>query len=168
MKQHSTGQNSTSQHSTAKEQSLRAATSGSLQTKPAPKAPEPARLDERILTALHAASEKKAINSIVLDLREIASFTDYFLLMSGNNERQVQAISDGIVETLKKAGSPALRVEGYKTAEWILLDYGDFVVHVFDEKARKFYDLERLWRDAKQVELPAELAGAASSLRSES
>lgn len=161
-------QDSTSQNSTAKEQSLRAATSASLQPKPAAKAPEPARLDERIMLALNAAGDKKAINSIVLDLREIASFTDYFLLMSGTNERQVQAISDGIVETLKKAGTPALRVEGYKTAEWILLDYGDFVVHVFDEKARKFYDLERLWRDAKQVELPAELAGTASSLRSES
>lgn len=161
-------QNSTGQNSTAKEQSLRAATSTSLQPKPTPKAPEPAELDERILLALHAAGDKKAINSIVLDLREIASFTDFFLLMSGNNERQVQAISDGIVETLKKAGTPALRVEGYKTAEWILVDYGDFVVHVFDEKARKFYDLERLWRDSKQVELPAELAGAAGSLRSES
>jgi ribosome-associated protein len=139
-----------------------------LQPKPTPKAPEPAELDERILLALHAAGEKKVIDSIVLDLREIASFTDYFLLMSGTNERQVQAISDGIVETLKKAGTPALRVEGYKTAEWILLDYGDFVVHVFDEKARKFYDLERLWRDSKQVELPAELAGTAGSLRNES
>ena len=161
-------QDSTTQNSSAKEQSLRAATSASLQPKPAAKAPEPAELDERILLALHAAGDKKAINSIVLDLREIASFTDYFLLMSGTNERQVQAISDGIVETLKKAGTPALRVEGYKTAEWILLDYGDFVVHVFDEKARKFYDLERLWRDAKQVELPAELAEAIGSLRSES
>ena len=161
-------QNSTGQNSTAKEQSLRAAATGGLQLKPTPKAPEAAELDERVRLALSAAGEKKAINSIVLDLREIASFTDYFLLMSGTNERQVQAISDGIVETLKKAGSPALRVEGYKTAEWILLDYGDFVVHVFDEKARKFYDLERLWRDSKQVELPAELAGAASSLRSES
>jgi ribosome-associated protein len=155
-------------NSTAKEQSLRATTSASLQVKPTPKAPEPAELDERILLALHAAGDKKAINSIVLDLREIASFTDYFLLMSGSNERQVQAISDGIVETLKKAGTPALRVEGYKTAEWILVDYGDFVVHVFDEKARKFYDLERLWRESKQVALPAELADAAGSLRSES
>jgi ribosome-associated protein len=169
MKQNSTGQNSTSQNSSIKEQSLRATTSGSLPLTPTPPAPEPADLDERILLALHAAGEKKAINSIVLDLREITSFTDYFLLMSGNNERQVQAISDGIVETLKKAGSPAARVEGYKTAEWILLDYGDFVVHIFDEKARKFYDLERLWRDSKVVALPAELADAAhSSLRSES
>jgi ribosome-associated protein len=161
-------QNSTGQHSSAKEQSLRPTTSGSLQPKATPKAPVPAELDDRILSALHAAGEKKAIDSIVLDLREIASFTDYFLVMSGNNERQVQAISDGIVETLKRAGSPALRVEGYKTAEWVLVDYGDFVVHVFNEKARRFYDLERLWRDAKQVELPAELAGTAGSLRSES
>ncbi len=93
----------------------------------------------------------------MLDLREIASFTDHFVITSGNNERQVQAIADEVVETLKKAGSPVYRVEGHKTAEWILLDYGDFVVHVFDEKARKFYDLERLWREARRVELPPEL-----------
>ena len=130
-------------------------------------------LDERILRTLHAAAEKKAIETVVLDLREIASFTDYFVFTSGANERQVQAISDEIFETMKKAGTPALRVEGYKTAEWILLDFGDFVFHVFDEKARKFYDLERLWRESKRVELPADLTGdksssASSSLRSES
>jgi len=122
-----------------------------------------------MLTALEAAAEKKAINSVVLDLREIASFTDYFVITSGTNERQVQAISDEIVETLKKAGTAAARVEGYKTAEWILLDYGDFVVHVFDEKARAFYDLERLWRESKRVELAREIGGEVnSSLRSES
>ena len=107
------------------------------------------KLDERVCAALHAAGEKKAIDPVVLDLREIASFTDYFVIFSGANERQVQAISDEVYEQLKKAGSPAARVEGYKTAEWILLDYGDFVVHVFEQKARKFYDLERLWRDAR-------------------
>ena len=156
-------------NSTAKEQSLHPTTSGSLQLKPTPKEPEPAELDERILMALSAAGEKKAINSVVLDLREIASFTDYFVITSGTNERQVQAISDEVVETLKKAGTPAARVEGYKTAEWILLDYGDFVVHIFDEKARRFYDLERLWRESKRVELPPELASEVnSSLRSES
>ena len=154
-------------NSTAKEQSLRPTTSGSLQLKPTPKEPL-SGLDERILIALNAAGEKKAINSVVLDLREIASFTDYFVITNGTNERQVQAIADEIVETLKKAGTPAARVEGYKTAEWILLDYGDFVVHIFDEKARKFYDLERLWRESKQVELPPALAGVNSSLRSES
>ena len=126
-------------------------------------------LDERVLAALHAAGEKKAIEPVVLDLREIASFTDYFVIVSGTNERQVQAISDEVYETLKKSGHAAARVEGYKTAEWILLDYGDFVVHVFEQKARKFYDLERLWRESKRVTLPAEFsADGGSSLRRES
>ena len=126
-------------------------------------------LDERVLAALHAAGEKKAIEPVVLDLREIASFTDYFVIVSGANERQVQAISDEVYETLKKSGHAAARVEGYKTAEWILLDYGDFVVHVFEQKARKFYDLERLWRESKRVALPAEFsADGGSSLRRES
>jgi len=155
-------------NSTAKEQSLHPTTSGNLQLQSTPE-PVEAELDERIRIALSAASEKKAINSVVLDLREIASFTDYFLITSGTNERQVQAISDEVVETLKKAGTAAARVEGYKSAEWILLDYGYFVVHVFDEKARKFYDLERLWRESRQVELPPELVGEANgSLRSKS
>jgi len=156
-------------NSTAKEQSLHPTTSGNLQLKPTPAEPVKVELDDRIRMALSAASEKKAINSVVLDLREIASFTDYFLITSGTNERQVQAISDEVVETLKQAGQAAARVEGYKSAEWILLDYGDFVVHVFDEKARKFYDLERLWRESRQVELPPELVSEAnSSLRIES
>ncbi len=156
-------------NSTAKEQALYPTTTGSLQLKPTPKEQRPAELDERILMALNAASEKKAIDIVVLDLRDIASFTDYFVISSGSNERQVQAISDGVVETLKKAGTAAARIEGYKTAEWILLDYGDFVVHVFDEKARRFYDLERLWRESKRLDLPPELASEVnSSLRSES
>jgi ribosome-associated protein len=162
-------QNSTGQNSTAKEQSLRPTTSGSLLLKPIAKESESSELDERIMMAIEAASEKKATEIVVLDLREIASFTDYFVITSGTNERQVQAISDGIVETLKKAGTPALRVEGYKTAEWILVDYGDFVVHVFDEKARRFYDLERLWRESKRVGLPGALASETNnSLRSKS
>ena len=134
--------------------------------------PQPAaaeQLDERVFAALHAAGEKKALEPVVLDLREIASFTDYFVIVSGANERQVQAISDEVYESLKKAGHPAARVEGYKTAEWILLDYGDFVVHVFEQKARKFYDLERLWRESKRVELPPEITGdSSSSLRRDS
>ena len=134
--------------------------------------PQPAaaeQLDERVFAALHAASEKKALEPVVLDLREIASFTDFFVIVSGANERQVQAISDEVYESLKKSGHAAARVEGYKTAEWILLDYGDFVVHVFEQKARKFYDLERLWRESKRVQLPAEFTGdSGSSLRRES
>jgi len=152
------------QNSTVKEQSLN--------PQPSVRATPPAvaeQLDERVLAALNAAAEKKAIEPVVLDLREIASFTDFFLIVSGANERQVQAISDEVYETLKKAGHAALRVEGYKTAEWILLDYGDFVVHVFEQKARKFYDLERLWRESKRVELPAEFsADSSGSLRRES
>jgi len=80
------------------------------------------------------------------------------VIVSGQNERQVQAISDEVYEQLKKAGETAARVEGYKTAEWILLDYGDFVVHVFEQKARQFYDLERLWRESKRVTLPPEFS----------
>lgn len=160
------------QNSTVKEQSLspQPSTRSQAQSQPAAlSANEVDALDERVLAALHAASEKKAIDPVVLDLRDIASFTDYFVILSGANERQVQAISDEVYEQLKKAGSPPARVEGYKTAEWILLDFGDFVVHVFEQKARKFYDLERLWRESKRVTLPAELTGeSSSSLRKES
>jgi ribosome-associated protein len=153
------------QNSTVKEQSLNP--QPSLRSTPQSAAAE--ALDERVLAALHAASEKKALEPVVLDLRELATFTDYFVIASGANERQVQAIADEIYESLKKAGHAAARVEGHKAAEWILLDYGDFVVHVFEQKARKFYDLERLWRESKRVELPAEFtAGGAGSLRRES
>jgi len=153
-------------NSTIKEQSLNPQLKGLPQTQAVAAAE---KLDERVLQALHAASEKKAIDLVVLDLQDIASFTDYFVITSGANERQVQAIADGVSDTLKKFGSPAARVEGYKTAEWILLDYGDFIVHVFEQKARSFYDLERLWRESKRVELPAELnAKKVSSLRRES
>jgi ribosome-associated protein len=160
------------QNSTVKEQSLRPQPTARAQTQPhdAPDSDKcDDQLDERICTALQAASEKKVIDPVVLDLREIASFTDYFVICSGANERQVQAISDAVYEQLKKAGEPAARVEGHNTAEWILLDYGDFVVHVFEQKARKFYDLERLWRESKRVTLPAEFTGeSSSSLRKES
>jgi ribosome-associated protein len=153
------------QNSTVKEQSLNP--QPAVRSKPQAETCETV-LDERICAALHAASEKKAIDPVVLDLREIASFTDYFVIVSGQNERQVQAISDEIYEQLKKAGESAARVEGYKTAEWILLDFGDFVVHVFEQKARKFYDLERLWRESKRVDLPAEFRDDGnSSLRTE-
>jgi ribosome-associated protein len=125
-------------------------------------------LDERICKALEAASDKKALEPVVLDLREVTNITDYFIVTSGANTRQVQAIADEVVEQLKKQGTRAARIEGYNTAEWVLVDYGDFILHVFEEKARRFYDLERLWRDAKRVQLPAGLTGGDSSLRSES
>lgn len=154
-------------NSIVKERSLNPTTHSELKTIPKAKASE--ELDERILRALQAANDKKALDLVVLDLREIATFTDYFVIASGNNERQVQAISDGVFEELKKSGTAAARVEGYKNAEWILLDYGDFIVHVFSDKARKFYDLERLWRESKRIALPPEFGGESnSSLRDES
>jgi len=115
-------------------------------------------LDARIVTALQAASDKKALDIVILDLRGVASFTDYFLITSGMNARQVQAITDEIVARLKKQGTRAQRVEGYRTAEWVLVDYGDFIVQVFENKARQFYDLERLWRDAARIAIPVEIA----------
>ena len=124
-------------------------------------------LDERVRRALHAAAEKKALDPTVLDLRGISSFTDFFLLFTGANRRQVQAISDEIVEQLKRNGTPAARVEGYQNAEWILIDYGDFVVHVFEEKARRFYDLERLWREASRLNLSPDDLAQLGSLREE-
>src|SRR6476659_5122515 len=151
------------QNSTVKEQSLNPQPS----VRSTPQAAPAEVLDERVLAALHAAGEKKAIEPVVLDLREIASFTDYCLIVSGANERQVQAIADEVYESLKKSGHAAARMEGYKTAEWILLDYGDFVVHVFEQKARQFYDLERLWRESKRVELPKKLFVDSGSLRRE-
>jgi ribosome-associated protein len=119
-----------------------------------------ADLDDEVKLAIHCALDKKADNMVVLDLREIASFAEFFVIASGNNQRQVQAIADEIAEQLKKQlGARVIRTEGYNTAEWVLLDYGDFIVHVFDKNSREFYDLERLWLDAKRVEMPREEAG---------
>ena len=115
-------------------------------------------LDEEVKRALHYASEKKAFDMVALDLREIASFAEFFIICSGANQRQVQAISDEISEQLKKElKARPVRIEGYRTGEWVLLDYGDFIVHIFEKDARDFYDLQRLWRDAKRVDLPEDL-----------
>lgn len=114
------------------------------------------QLDVELQLAIRSADEKKAVNMVALDLREIASFTEFFFIASGTNQRQVQAIADEITEQLKKEHRRrAIRIEGYNKAEWTLLDYGDFVIHLFDKEAREFYDLERLWLDARRVELPA-------------
>ena len=123
--------------------------------------------DDRIQRALRAAAEKKAFNSTILDLRSIAAFTDFFVITTGANKRQMQAIADEIVEHLKRHGTRAARVEGYQSAEWILIDYGDFIVHIFDENSRRFYDLERLWREAKRFDVsPEELHSEISDARS--
>lgn len=106
------------------------------------------------LAAVRAAESKKAVNLTVLDLREVTSFTDYFVICSGTNPRQIQAITDEILERLKDLGERAISTEGYEGADWVLIDYGDYIVHVFSEKAREYYDLERLWRHARRVEIP--------------
>ena len=85
----------------------------------------------------------------------MTSFADYFIICNGTNPRQIQAISDAVGEELEKEGERAVSIEGYQNAEWILVDYGDFLVHIFSEKSREYYQLERLWRHAKDVEIPA-------------
>ena len=112
----------------------------------------------QVAEAISACQEKQAEEITILELEQgSGAFTDYFVVCSGNNPRQVQAIADEVEERLEKAGQRPTHVEGYKQAEWVLLDYVDFVVHVFSEKARKFYDLERLWKSAKRL-APSELA----------
>jgi ribosome-associated protein len=103
--------------------------------------------------AVDAAESKQAKDIRVLDLREISSFADFFVIASGSNSKQIQTISDEIEAQLKKHGERPHSVEGYTHADWILMDYGDYLVHIFSDKARVYYDLERLWRDAKQVDL---------------
>ena len=115
-------------------------------------------LDPEVQLAVRNAADRKATEMVVLDLRQIASFAEYFLIASGSNQRQVQAIADAIEENLKKQlNARPVRIEGYSTAEWVLMDYGDFIVHIFNKEAREFYDLERLWRDAGRVALPDDL-----------
>lgn len=118
-------------------------------------------LKQQVSEAIAACQEKQAERITILELEQgSGAFTDYFVVCNGTNPRQVQAISDEVEERLENAGLRATHIEGYKQAEWILLDYIDFVVHVFSEKARKFYDLEHLWKSAKRME-PSELIARA-------
>jgi ribosome-associated protein len=104
--------------------------------------------------AVGAAQGRKALDLVVLDLKGICSFTDFFLICTGTSTRHTQAISDAICEQIEASGVSPAHVEGYSRAEWILLDYLDFVVHIFLAQARHFYDLERLWKTAKRVPAP--------------
>src|SRR5262245_30870218 len=107
----------------------------------------------QVSEAISACQEKKAEEITVLELEKgSGAFTDYFVVCSGTNPRQIQAIADEVEERLKKHGLRPTHVEGYKQAEWVLLDYVDFVVHIFSEKARHFYELERLWKSARRLE----------------
>src|SRR5579872_1979086 len=126
-------------------------------------------LKRQVAAAIQACLDKKAEELSILEMdKGSGAFTDYFVLCSGTNPRQVQAIADEVELRLKAAGLYPKQVEGYRQAEWILVDYVDFVVHVFSEKARKYYDLERLWKTARRLEpsdLKAEPKSAASKSR---
>ncbi len=104
--------------------------------------------------AIRAAQDRKALDMSVLDLQGVCSFTDFFLICTGTSTRHMQAISDGVLEQLQRAGVSPAHLEGNSQAEWILMDYLNFVVHIFSERARQFYDLERLWRSAPRLSLP--------------
>ena len=110
-------------------------------------------LPEAVATAARAGLAKKAEDVVALDLRSSADFTDYFLLLSGQNQRQLVAIADAVLDTLRTQGRRPAHTEGYPRQEWILLDYDDFVVHVFTPRTRRFYDLERLWGGARRMEV---------------
>ncbi len=124
-----------------------------VQAQPAPMSQVDQEIFAQVKLAAHCADEKKALEILVLRLSAITEFTDYFIICSGSSTRQTQAIADEITVELKKVNVRPLQTEGYNTGQWILIDYGIFVVHVFTEEARKFYDLERLWRDAERVDV---------------
>src|SRR5271165_5613948 len=122
-------------------------------------------LQQQVNEAVLACQSKQAEQVAILELEKgSGAFTDYFVMCSGSNPRQIQAIADAVDERLEQAGLRVTHKEGYKQAEWVLLDYVDFVVHVFSEKARQFYDLERLWKSAKRLE-PAELLAKPKATR---
>ena len=101
--------------------------------------------------ACDALDDKKALEIKVINIENVSTLADYFIIASGTNRNQVQAMADNVEETLGKAGHPSKQTEGYRSANWILMDYGDIIVHVFDTENRLFYDLERIWRDGKEI-----------------
>jgi ribosome-associated protein len=124
-------------------------------------------LKKQVASAIQACLDKKGEEISILEMEKGSGvFTDYFVVCSGTNPRQIQAIADEVELRLKSAGLRPTHVEGYKQAEWVLVDYVDFVVHVFSEKARKFYDLERLWKSAKRL-TPADLKSVAKKRKTE-
>ena len=112
-------------------------------------------LRPEIRWAVEAAQEKQAVDIAVLNLEGAGAFAEYFLLCSGRSQPQIKAIAEAIEERLERQGTHLSHREGKANAEWVLLDYGSFVVHIFSERAREYYDLERLWRDAERIDFPA-------------
>src|SRR6478752_6688717 len=113
---------------------------------------------QQVARAVKAIEGKKGEDVVILEMdKSSGAFTDYFVVCSGTNPRQIQAIADDVEKQMAEAGQRPNSVEGYSQAEWVLLDYVDFVLHIFSERARKFYDLERLWKSARKLS-PADLA----------
>jgi ribosome-associated protein len=107
--------------------------------------------------SVQSAANKKAENVKIMDLRDLSTFTDYFMICSGQSDRQVQAIADSIVIDLKESGFSPISVEGYREGRWVIVDFGDVVIHVFLDALRDFYNIEDLWYNAKRVPIPQEL-----------
>jgi ribosome-associated protein len=132
-------------------------TKRAVKTAAARKTPRTPKLPKSVAGAVQAALDKKAVDVVVLDLRKANGFTDYFVICTGTNPRQINAIADGVEETLRKdLGERPTLAEGVHKSEWILLDYFNFIVHVFSRECRAFYDLERLWGNAERVEFADE------------
>ena len=127
---------------------------GSIQKKPDPERKQISmnREQEMVSIACKAIDDKKALDIKVIDIREVSVIADYFVIASGSNLNQVQAIVDNVEEQLGRAGFEPKQIEGTRTSNWILMDYGDLIIHVFDEENRLFYDLERIWRDGKELD----------------
>ena len=116
-------------------------------------------LCQKALSCARAAIEKKAENVKILNLTQLSGFTDYFVICSGTSNRQVQAIADSVANALESSGAEILSTEGYSDGRWVLLDFGDIVIHVFLDALREYYDLETLWSDAPQIKIPSEYYG---------
>lgn len=102
--------------------------------------------------AIEGLEEKKAEDIKIIDISEVSVIADYFIIAGGNNRSQIQAMTDSVCEKLGRAGHPEKQIEGYDNANWVLIDFGDVIVHIFDKENRLLYDLERIWRDGKAVE----------------
>ena len=126
-----------------------------------------ADIEALVRTAARAAADKKATDVMALYVAETLVVTDYFIIATGANDRQVHAIADSVEDALREAGAKPIGREGERELKWVLLDYGDFVVHVFQAPEREFYRLEKLWSDAPRLDLPAEVANAAVSAPAE-
>ena len=120
---------------------------------------------EKALLVVRSALEKKAYDLILMEVREVTSIADYFIICSGRSDRQVQGIAQGVAENLAGAGIPLLSVEGVSRGQWVLMDFSDVIVHIFYQPVREFYDLEGLWHHAPRVELPEPYSTLVSQFR---